>query len=169
MGRPPAAMAIDAALEAELAALHPASFAWTLACCGFRREEAEDVLQTAYLKILDGRARFDGRASLKTWLFAVVRRTAIDARRRNLVATLGLERLFAARAPSPAETSGDAAEQAQVRRALGRLARRQREALELVFYHDFTVEEAAQVMNVSVGAARVHYQRGKQRLGEILR
>ncbi len=167
MRRPPAVMAIDAALEAELAVLHPASFAWTLACCGFRREEAEDVLQTAYLKILDGRARFDGRASLKTWLFAVLRRTAIDARRRNLVATLGLERLFAARAPS--EPSGDAAEQAQVRRALGRLARRQREALELVFYHDFTVEEAAQVMDVSVGAARVHYQRGKQRLGEILR
>ncbi|HEX6836121.1 MAG TPA: sigma factor, partial [Polyangia bacterium] len=71
-------MLIDRARASELAELHPASFAWALTCCGFDRQEAEDVLQTAYLKILDGRARFDGRSTFKTWLFAVVRHTAAD-------------------------------------------------------------------------------------------
>jgi RNA polymerase sigma-70 factor (ECF subfamily) len=166
-GRP---VLIDRALTSELAELHPASFAWALACCGFERQEAEDVLQTTYEKILDGRARFDGRSSLKTWLFAVVRHTAADLRRRRLVATLGLERLFASLVRAePDEPAVGSEERAKVRAALARLSRRQREVLDLVFYHDFTVEEAARIMNVSVGSARVHYQRGKQRLQEELR
>lgn len=161
---------IDRALSSELAELHPASFAWALACCGFERQEAEDVLQTTYEKILDGRARFDGRSSLKTWLFAVVRHTAADLRRRRLVASLGLERLFASLVRAePDEPAVGSEERAKVRAALARLSRRQREVLDLVFYHDFTVEEAARIMNVSVGSARVHYQRGKQRLQEELR
>jgi RNA polymerase sigma-70 factor (ECF subfamily) len=166
-GRP---VLIDRALTSELAELHPASFAWALACCGFERQEAEDVLQTTYEKILDGRARFDGRSSLKTWLFAVVRHTAADLRRRRLVASLGLERLFASLVRAePDEPAVGSEERAKVRAALARLSRRQREVLDLVFYHDFTVEEAARIMNVSVGSARVHYQRGKQRLQEELR
>lgn len=161
---------MDRALASELAELHPASFAWALACCGFERQEAEDVLQTTYVKILDGRARFDGRSSLKTWLFAVVRHTAADVRRRRLVASLGLERLFASFVrPASDEPAVGSEERAKVRAALARLSRRQREVLDLVFYHDFTVEEAARIMNVSVGSARVHYQRGKQRLQEQLR
>ena len=47
--------------QRELEQLHPASFGWAMACCQRERELAEDVLQTAYLKVLDGRARFDGR------------------------------------------------------------------------------------------------------------
>jgi RNA polymerase sigma-70 factor (ECF subfamily) len=44
---------------------------------------AEDALQTAYLKILQGRARYNGRAAFKTWLFAVIRTTDADERRRQ--------------------------------------------------------------------------------------
>jgi RNA polymerase sigma factor (sigma-70 family) len=55
-----------------------------------------------------------------------------------------------------------------VRQALGRLAVRQREVLDLVFFHGLTIEEAAQVMGVALGTARVHYQRGKRRLLALL-
>ena len=158
---------MDPTLRRDIEQLHPASFAWALACCAFRRDEAEDVLQTVYLKLLDGRARYEGRASLRTWLFAVIRNTAADRRRQSWVWSLGLDRLWQKRvSPTPGP---DGERRVQVRAALGELPARQREVLELVFYHDLTVEEAAQVMGVSVGSARVHYDRAKRRLAERLR
>src|SRR5690242_17031526 len=63
------------------AATHEENFARALGCCRRDRRAAEEVLQTVYLKVRDGRARFDGRSSLKTWLFAVIPRTAAQHRR----------------------------------------------------------------------------------------
>src|SRR5881398_4109354 len=77
-----------AELRAELEKLHSSSFGWALSCCARDRGEAEEVLQTVYLKILEGKARFRGEASLKTWLFAVIRKTATTEYRRKLLRTL---------------------------------------------------------------------------------
>ncbi|MDQ6894016.1 MAG: RNA polymerase sigma factor [Acidobacteriota bacterium] len=152
-------------IETELEAHHRAGFAWSLACCGRDREEAEDVLQTSYLKILDGRAEFAGRSSFKTFLFGVIRKTASESRRRRRSAELFLgrpERI----APPPPEPVPE--ERLALLRALARLPRRQREVLDLVFYVGMTVEEAGRVLGVSAGSARAHYDRGKRRMARIL-
>lgn len=160
-------------LEAQLRWLHKESYGWALYCCGWNEPEAEDVLQTTYLKVLSGSARFEGRSVFKTWLFGVIRRTAQEAHRRAKTRGRHAER-FAAEVDQPlvredpeselvrAETSRSLIE------ALGRLSERQREVLHLVFYQDLTVEEAAGVMEVSLGSARTHYARGKARLRELL-
>ena len=75
-------------IEQELAALHPASFGWALACSGRDADLAEEVLQDVYFKVLDGRARFDRRSSLKTWLFGVIRMTAREHRRWSILRVL---------------------------------------------------------------------------------
>ena len=153
-----------AELERELERLHAASFGWALGCCRRNHDEAEEVLQTVYLKVLDGKARFDGRSSLKTWLFAVIRRTAMAQRRTRWIRSLALLRMPP---PDPVvqEHSDDTR---RLVAALRRLARRQREVLELVFYHDMTIEEAGAALQISVGSARVHYARGKKRLEALL-
>jgi len=162
-----------AAIERELESFHPASFGWALACCRFNRQEAEDVLQTAYLKAIEGRARFNGHSSTRTWFFAVVKLTAVERRRYRAVRQLALSRWFrGAPAPDPVPTpeavSGDAEEQRRLRESLTRLSTRQRDLLHLVFYQELTIEEAAHVLGISVGSARTHYERGKAQLRRLL-
>ncbi len=160
------------ALELELARLHPATFGWAIACCAGDRSAAEDALQASYLKILDGRARFDGRASFRTWLFAVVRNTAAELRRRAaLRRLLPLSALCDAPDGRPDAATvlarGDASRRLEA--ALATLSRRQREVLHLVFYQELTISEAADVAGVSLGTARTHYERGKAALKKLLK
>ncbi len=152
---------------------HTGAYTWALHCCRGDRAEAEDVLQTVYLKVLQGEARFTGRASFRTWLFAVVRFTAYEGRRRvarwlrraALLAGMVIEVDASA---SALELLCAEEELRRVERLLAGLATRQREVLRLVFCHDLTIEEAAAVMGVTLGAARVHYQRGKERLKKAM-
>ena len=157
-------------VEAELERHHADCFAWAMACCGRDRAEAEDVLQTSYLKVLDGRAVFASRSSLKTWLFGVIRRTAAEHRRWR-----ALRRFRPASvgdhpdpAPDPATALGHSESAARLVGALATLTARQQQLLHLVFYQDLTIAEAAAVLGISIGTARTHYERGKQRLRELL-
>ena len=163
----------DHGIENQLAEIHPSSFGWALACCGWNRQEAEEVLQTSYLKAIDGRARFNGYSSTRTWFFAVVRKTALEQRRYRAVRHGAIGRwLQGIPAPEPVATpeslSGQAEEHERLREKLMRLSPRQREVLHLVFYQDLTIEDAAHVLGISVGSARTHYERGKAQLRKLL-
>ena len=163
-----------AELKAELERLHSASFGWALSCCRRDHTEAEEVLQTVYLKIFEGKARFGGESSLKTWLFAVIRKTAATEYRRRLLRSFRLtgdpeemvERFVIGESQSAGFERSEL--QGHFQSAMKSLPRRQREALHLVFYEDLSLREAADVMGVSIGSARQHYERGKKRLRESL-
>lgn len=163
-----------AELKVELEKLHSSSFGWALSCCRRDREEAEEVLQTVYLKILEGKASFRGESSFRTWLFAVIHKTAAGERRKNLLRKLRLvgESQEEAGRIAPAERPDIAVErsetQTRFQRALAQLPVRQRQTLHLVFYQDLSLREAANVMEISVGSVRRHYERGKKRLRESL-
>jgi RNA polymerase sigma-70 factor (ECF subfamily) len=160
-------------IETELERLHPGAFAWALVCCESSRPEAEEVLQTAYLKVLDGRAQFSGRSSLRTWLFGVIRYTALERRRHRTIDGAALARLWLWRgspeaSPSPEGLSAEGEIRLRLRRLLGKLSARQREVLHLVFYEELTLEQAGEVLGLPPGTIRTHYQRGKARLRELL-
>ncbi len=151
----------------ELAALHEDLFGWSLTRCDFDRAAAEDLMQQAYVEVLSGRARFDKRSSLKTFLFAVVQ-TLAKSRYRRLAARLKLVNRAAAE-PAP-DNPGTLDEQrsARVWQAVRALPARQRDITELVFCRELTIEQAATVMGVSVGTGRVHYDRAKKALARAL-
>lgn len=160
-------------LERLLEGLHHDCYGWALSCCRWNRDEALEVLQTAYVRVLEGSARLNGFPAPRAWLFGVIRRTALERRRRRAVRAVGLlrwQRL--APAPPDVEGPGAAAEEsearARLRRLLDRLSSRQRDLLHLVFYQDMTIEEAAGVLAISLGTARAHYERGKARLRRLL-
>ena len=157
----------------ELERQHADCWGWALACCAGNRIDAEEVLQTSYLKVLDGRAVFRARSNFRTWLFGVIRMTAVEQRRRQSV-----RRFFTGTPIGMTDTADPAAgaelmmEQSDssrvLNRAMAQLPDRQREVLHLVFYQELTIEQAAGVMQIAVGSARTHYERGKTRLRELL-
>lgn len=156
-------------LEASLEALHDASFGWARSCCRGSRDEAADVLQSAYVKVLSGRARFAGRSEFKTWFFGVIRLTALEVRRkraREVAPIAGLDPVDPQRSADVVLVARE--EAAALRAALERLPERQQEVLHLVFYQGLSIAEAADVMTVSLGSARTHYDRGKKRLRALL-
>jgi RNA polymerase sigma-70 factor (ECF subfamily) len=164
---PPSGDATDLAVE--LNRHHAAAWAWAMACCRRDRDAAHDVLHDVYVKVLQGRVQFAGRSSFKTWLFGVIRLSALAASRKRMLLGLLLEPIddhpeLAADAPAP-----DALAASHVlRQALLALPKRQREVAVLVFDHQLTIEEAGTVMGVSTGACRQHYARAKSRLRAAL-
>jgi len=130
-------------------------------------------LQATYVKVLDGRARFSGEASFRTWLFSVIRHTAAESRRRSwlhdgLLARWHRENVADEAAPGVDDAMPDIEGTRRIRTAIGQLSPRQQEVLHLVFYQDLTIEEAARIMRLSLGSARTHFERGKARLRGLL-
>lgn len=165
-------------MERELAdsleALHADAFGWAVHCCHGDPVKAEDVLQAAYFKLVTGRAAPSGGSSLKTWWFGVIRLTGREEFRRQRYRESLMGRLLAkwTGGPEPRPTPVrciEMEEQArEVRAALAQLPPRQAEVLHLVFYQDLPLTEAALVMQIGVGSARQHYERGKTRLRALL-
>ncbi len=165
-----------AELEDALGTVLAVSRGWALAQARWNAAEADDVLQASVLKILDGRARFDGRSSFRTFAFGVIRQTARERRRRDFVRGLILLRPVAqaeatprgGETPAPDLRLAHSRESARLAAALAELPARQREIVHLVFYGELTIEQAANVAGIALGTARTHYARGKRKLRELL-
>ncbi|MBD3629305.1 RNA polymerase sigma factor [Cyclobacterium sp.] len=145
-------------LEALVKYLHKDAFLWARQCCGFDGEMARDVLQHVYLKILEGKATFHQQSAAKTWLFAVIRYTSLEWIRKKPVEN-SLPEIIEIEDQIPEQE-----ERISHEALIQLLPARQKEVLLLVFYHGLTLEKAAGIMQVSLGTARTHYDRGKKNL-----
>ena len=149
-----------------LEGIHGQVFGWALSRCGFDTAAAEDLVQQAYLELLTGRARFDERSTLKTFVFGIVQNLARGRYRRKarhlkLITEHAAESAASTNLDEPAETNS-------LWQAVAALPARQRDIVELVFLREMTIEQASTVMGVTVGTGRVHYDRAKKALREKL-
>ena len=152
-----------------LEALHGQLYGWTLSRCGYDAAEAQDLMQQAYLEVLSGRARFDNKSTLKTFMFGVVHNLARNSMRR-LAARLRLVSAYAQSESTQPQghDHADHSEHARVWKAVASLPGRQRDITELVFCRDMTIEQASEVMGITTGTGRVHYDRAKKHLARAL-
>ncbi|MBP6784111.1 MAG: RNA polymerase sigma factor [Verrucomicrobiales bacterium] len=162
-------------LVRSLESLHTDAFGWALHCCDGAHAEAADVLQNAYLKVLQEKVIFRDRSVLKTWWFGVIRLTAKEEQRRlrfreSLPGKLLQLCVFENETTSLELNSRLEFDESasQLRDCLAQLPARQAEVLHLVFYQDLSLSEAATIMGVSIGSARTHYDRAKSRLRTLL-
>jgi len=148
-------------LEHLLKEHHKDAFLWAAQCCNYNREEGKDVLQITYLKILEGKATYGEQAAFKTWLFSVIRFTAIDYMKKK-ISFEGLDHL---QVMEEEHVEQDAV---NYKALLSRLPKRQQEVLLLAFYHNMTLAMIAELMELHIGTVRTHYERGKEALREII-
>lgn len=146
-------------LETLLRQHHREAYLWARQCCGFDGELANDVIQQVFLKILEGKAIWKSGEFPKTWLFSIIRFTAIDELRKSGRWTT-LE--------SEAELIWEEAESEEdnYEGLVRRLPKMQQEVMLMVFYHDMTLDQTAEVLQLHIGTVRTHYDRGKKRMKE---
>jgi RNA polymerase sigma-70 factor, ECF subfamily len=130
---------------------------------------AEELLQDSLLAAWGGAAGFRGDASVRTWLFGIGRRQAVQrlARSREhpgaVVDDSGLAGLPAAE-PGPEAVMLARSDVAAVRAAMGELPALHREVLELVFAHGLSVREAARVLGVPDGTVKSRLSNARRSL-----
>ncbi|HEX5410413.1 MAG TPA: sigma-70 family RNA polymerase sigma factor [Terriglobia bacterium] len=177
----------EAALVAELKAGSEEAFAYLLAIYQnplfnlishmvAEQGEAADVLQNVLLKILRGIRQFNGRSSLKTWIYRIAVHEASNHRRswrRRLIHepfSMDDEALHLS-VKSPIYNSGretpysvyEKAEcQAEVKRALADLAEPYRAVVVLREIEGLSYDEVAEVLGVAEGTVKSRLRRGRE-------
>ena len=128
---------------------------------------AEDLCEDTFVRLVTKRPVYNGKASFKTWLYTIGRHVAYDELRkmRSTVSTDGLE---IPDGISLEEKYAAYEQRAEVRRLVGYLSPKQREAVWLTYFEGMTVKETARIMKKSENAVSILLNRAKSNLKKML-
>lgn len=129
--------------------------------------EAEDLLQSTFLRAMDAAGRFEKTAaSARPWLFGIAVRLLAE-RRRSLRRLGSVVAQLLAQQPRPAELSRPG-EAADLNRALARLSEPKRVVLLLCEVEGFTAPESAVILGIPVGTVWTRLHHARRELRELL-
>jgi RNA polymerase sigma-70 factor (ECF subfamily) len=146
------------------------SAAWALAVYYLgNAAEAEDIVQEAFLRLLQAAPRYKPTAAFRTYFSRIIVRLCLDfrAKRRPVYSDTLPDGPDGAR--DPEASFGDREAARELRQALGDLPPAQRMALLLHHLEGFTYSEIAEVMSTSAKAVDSLLQRARQALRVQLR
>ena len=128
--------------------------------------EAEEVVQDAFVAAWRGASRFEGRSSVRSWLFGIARRQARDRHRRLSLDTTEIDAAGEVAAPEPGPEAAviAAATGAELRSALARIPDADREVLVLTFAHEMSGPEVAAVLDIPAGTVKSRLFNARRRL-----
>jgi RNA polymerase sigma-70 factor (ECF subfamily) len=137
-----------------------------------RREDvAEDVVTEVFLDVWRQAAKFEGRASVSTWLLSIARFKAYSALRRRTEAPLDEE--FAETIEDlddTPEVSLQKTDKAGVLRAcIGRLSLQHREVIDLVYYQEKSIEDVSRIVGIPENTVKTRVFHARKRLSELCR
>jgi RNA polymerase sigma-70 factor (ECF subfamily) len=132
------------------------------------RAAAEDLAQEVFVKLWRALPRYDGRAKLSTWIYAITRNAAVSVLRgRRRTVSLSEPDVLEQLESLPAEDKTDADEMA-LRRHFEALPEKQRQAVTLYYLDERSVEEVAEMMGAPVNTVKTHLHRARARLAAVL-
>lgn len=136
------------------------------------REQAEDLFQEVWMRVLVRGSQFNGKARFETWLFTIARNLLIDQRRKRTMSSL--DELFdvggdddrpmafdvADGEPTPFDHLVSLEDREQIAGALLELDTLHREVLVLRFHEELSLEEIAKVTQAPLSTVKSRLYRG---------
>ncbi len=131
---------------------------------------AEDLISEVFLDVWRQADRFEGRSAVSTWLLAIARFKALSALRKRPDEELDEEA-----AESIEDTSDDPEvslekkdKSAVLRQCLEKLSPEHREIIDLVYYHEKSVEEVAEIVGIPENTVKTRMFYARKKLAELL-
>jgi RNA polymerase sigma-70 factor (ECF subfamily) len=132
---------------------------------------AEDLISEVFLDVWRQAGRFEGRSAVTTWLLSIARFKALSAVRKRPE-----EELDEAQAETIVDESDDPEVAAQkkdkshaLRQCLTALSPEHREVIDLVYYHEKSVEEVATIIGIPEATVKTRMFYARKRLAELLK
>ena len=132
---------------------------------------AEEIVSEVFLEVWRHAATFQARCQVTTWLLTIARHKAISALRRHSEAPLDDE--IAATVVDPSEDAEAALDRKDrsklIRACLARLSPLHREIIDLVYYHDKSVDEVAGIVGAPKSTVKTRMFYARSHLAKLLR
>jgi RNA polymerase sigma-70 factor (ECF subfamily) len=128
------------------------------------RADAEDLVQTAFLRVWQGAAKWEPAARFRTWFYRVLHNLCMDHFRAHAVASEEVDEELPDGRPDGEQTFATAQRADRVRAAIAALPARQRAAIVLCYYQELSQADAAATLGVSEGALESLLSRGRAAL-----
>jgi RNA polymerase sigma-70 factor (ECF subfamily) len=132
---------------------------------------AEDLISEVFLDVWRQAGRFEGRSAVSTWLLAIARFKALSALRRKPDEELDDEAAEAIEDPTddPEVSLAKKDKGAVIRKCLAGLSAEHREIIDLVYYHEKSVEEVAVIVGIPEATVKTRMFYARKKLGELLK
>jgi RNA polymerase sigma-70 factor, ECF subfamily len=131
---------------------------------------AEDMVSEVFFDVWRQAERFERRSQVSTWLLAIARNKALSVLRRRSTEELDEEVAEFIEDPSDnPEVSMQKKQQSSVLRdCLTQLSPAHREIVDLVYYHEKSVEEVAEIVGVPTSTVKTRMFYARKRIGELM-
>ncbi len=127
------------------------------------QQDAEDVAQDVMLKVFTAIQKFEGRAAFKTWLLRIARNACADRVKKKVVSERHADS-FRYETPDHSE---QVYEEDHMLTLLGKMEQNDREILTLRYVADFSLNEIAEITDLSLSAAKMRLYRATDKLREL--
>jgi RNA polymerase sigma-70 factor (ECF subfamily) len=133
--------------------------------------KAEDLINEVFLDVWRQADRFEARSTVSTWLLAIARFKALSALRRKPDEELDDESAAAIEddADDPEMALAKKDRSAVIRKCLMGLSTEHREIIDLVYYHEKSVEEVAKVVGIPENTVKTRMFYARKKLAEMLK
>jgi RNA polymerase sigma-70 factor (ECF subfamily) len=132
---------------------------------------AEDLVSEVFLDVWRQADAFEAKCQVSTWLLAIARYKALSALRRR--SDEQLDDVMAATIEDPSDdpetTVYNQDRSAIVQKCLSQLSPAHREVIDLVYYHEKSVDEVAQIVGVPAATVKTRMFYARNKLADLLR